>query len=818
MSLRNSLKNYLAAVAVLIMLAGIRSNAGRNLSYWSRAALQGLTAWTLLFVLFSVAVRWWRPAHARWAVMAAVMVYLAVGAGTLQTAGTLYFLASAIAMGLWVREWLSPISAMSSGLAESLFTGLGCFLALFGALMYFPVNGRWVYLVLLSTPLVSAVKYGLWKRHEKSIVHTWRETRIELEQLGYAEWCLFLGTVGFIGSYAFFPSVEFDDQVAHLSLWTQLSRNHFVHFDPRTFIGAVQPFAGDLIHGVISTVVGQDVRAALDLVEVVLLGHFMWILMDRMGATVRARFSALGLFMTTPIIACLLTGLETDLFLAMVTTGGCCLAMESSGSLDWPQVISVWMTASILAAVKFPALALSFSLAVLLAWSVHKKKISLSMAWTTKTVMAVFVLSLVGLFVAIHAYGLSYLTTGNPVFPFFNAFFKSSLYPPINFVDLRWQTGANLRSLWEFFFKTSRHYESRDFVAGFQYLFLFPLGAVVVAFSGKKARESLLLMVPIALYGAAMFKSLQYWRYFFAVLPLAAVLMAGLFGSAGSSKDRWMAFIFLVFGGINLFFLPGVLFIGDQNPLKCLVPRVRTGMVDEIAPEQHLNAMVDPYSAVFYLPQRPYGSTYPGTSVYSNWYNPQVSGRISGWKNPQDVADLMRDEKIGYVYWNLGEPFDPQSPFQSNLDGFLIQHAVPEFQAGGMLAYRLGDPGKFQEALKVDRFGDLSGFYVNGRPVKSPDGALSVDQSNFVTRAFSVGAAHRFRYSASLVGPPRGATFMAQINWDKGLYYRQVKVGPTPTEFVESGLVPTGARLGILYVVARGMDPVTVRGVKLEVQ
>ena len=80
--------------------------------------------------------------------------------------------------------------------------------------------------------------------------------------------------------------------------------------------------------------------------------------------------------------------------------------------------------------------------------------------------------------VAASSYAYAWWITGNPLFPFYNAVFKSPYYPAENFRDLKWMAGVSWRSLWDLAFRTDAYGQFFPGAAGLSVLATLPALAI----------------------------------------------------------------------------------------------------------------------------------------------------------------------------------------------------------------------------------------------------------------------------------------------------------------------------------------------------
>ncbi|HLH31353.1 MAG TPA: glycosyltransferase family 39 protein, partial [Terriglobia bacterium] len=135
--------------------------------------------------------------------------------------------------------------------------------------------------------------------------------------------------------------------------------------------------------------------------------------------------------------------------------------------------------------------------------------------------------------VALPWYALTYYWTGNPVFPFFNGFFKSPFAPQDNrFLNaaefgIGTSIGAVLRMPFRLVFNTDLFREaSPRGTMGNALLLALPF-SVVLLFQNRRKAAVLLATVPI--YFVLWAYTFQYARYFVALLPIICVLGVATF-------------------------------------------------------------------------------------------------------------------------------------------------------------------------------------------------------------------------------------------------------------------------------------------------
>lgn len=753
-----------------------------------------------------------------------LLLYLAFGIGLGQSAAVLYFAASAYCLGRLILYAGFRTERARLMLTESLVLGTGTYAAVFGVLIHYPLNYLPIYVALLALPILLACLLKLPSFYRPRARLAWSTLCRKSNEIGYVWVLLAVIVIGFSARYAFFPTLNYDDNATHLRMWTLLSGNHIYDFDVRAQIWVVAPFFVDLLHAVISLIAQSDARAAMNLALTAFLLYCMWKLSRFVNRRLDQRLLLIILFATTPILASLLTGLQTELMLAVLATAGALLVLEQREGLVSARGAVMLMIAALCAATKLPGAVLGITLlAMLLLERFLQRKQGLPAPAKTQWVAWLLVL-LIASFVAFHSYAFAWYKTGNPLFPLYNGYFKSPFFGQYNFIDTRYAPGFSFKSYWGLFFNTTRHYESLNFVAGFQYLLLLPLAIVMLLLFGR-SRSATRMLLPLCGFGVTMFAAVQYWRYLFPILPLASVLIGALFyrGHRGIGKillRRITTATLLVFAAINMYFFPGISWYFDHPAGKMYRPDQREELLTEHMPEQFFNAQINrdaPQAGVLYERDRPFGATLLASPTYTNWYAPATLEQIDAIRSPQDMLAFLRQHKINYVFWRFGEAINDDDIYRTLLRRHLNQFGEPLAVKSGVVMYRLHEtPLAYREILHIRNFSAYAEMAPPRGSSVSASGQFLVGSTPLALKEFDTGMASAARYSARLSCPVKGGSFIAQINWNVGApYYRLISCNHDDVEVDETVPLPVGASHGTLIVTSRDAGPLTLHEISV---
>lgn len=623
-------------------------------------------------------------------------IYFAIGLGLAQSLAAVIFFTSCCALGLLAISVTGLRRGVNSGATSLFFIGLCLYLALFSILSHYPINYRSVYIVILLLPIFAVLLLPSLSPTLKNFRERFRVEERQLNRIPFLWFVGFAAVIGYVLRFSFFPSFGFDDNVYHLRLWTELVYRHVYTFDVVEHVFEAAPFAVDLIHSIVSITAGGDARGAINVMFFLLAARQLSLVMRTLRLSPPDRLAAVALFATTPMLALLLVSLQSELFLALAATAGARLTLDMRAKRDPTGVLALLAIAAAAVAAKLTGIVIAcFMLAAAFA-VVWRTRPAVGPFLSYRNTAGIAVLTLCFALAAAHSYANSYYLTGNPFFPFYNGFFKSEFFQPVNFVDARWSKGFSLASYINVFFNTSQYYESKNYCAGFQYLFLLPVGLACLL--GRCAPAiTILIVVPLMGFGGLMFYQTQYWRYIFPILPLASAAIGTLltnkfyFGTRALSDIGRRAVICCM--ALNMFFMPGISGTFRAAPQEGYTAAGKQHLLERFAPAAAVTVRLNeiaPGQNILYPGTNPYGARLFGRPVYINWYSPRQSAQMASVRNADDMARFLKTQGIKYVVWEIAE--DNKAPLPMRLlREHLTKYAVPEIQIGSVIAYQIFD-------------------------------------------------------------------------------------------------------------------------------
>ncbi|MDF3838061.1 hypothetical protein P3W85_34775 [Cupriavidus basilensis] len=800
----------LLAASVLCIFAGLYHYSSGFPAYWKTRVFLDFLAW----IVASSGVAWLLRQNARtqapYLFACAVSIYLFIGVGLPASLAVALLFASAFLYG---RALLRLVFREESGVpswSQCLFAGLLLLLAVFGVLIHFPVNYRALYLAILSAPVLSLLISGKlldnWRGFAKGVATRTKE----LDNIPYRYFVLAVILLGAVARYAFFPTVGYDENAQHLRLWTELAYRHIYSFDVLTQVWEVAPFAVELLHAIASLTAGADVRGALNLAFLLLLFTQIWAILAAFSLRQYDRLLILLLFASTPMLGNLIGTLQTELFLALMVASGTRFALEAKDGWLSSRILAVIAIAAMCSATKLPGALIGVLLMAAAAAQVWLSRDAREPRQRIRSRAALLLFVSLAVLVALNSYLTAWKITGNPFFPLYNGIFKSPYFEAKNFSDTRWIKGFSLKTYWEVFFRTSGFLESKDFVAGFQYLFL-PFIALLVLARTHRAKM-MIVLIPLIGFGAVMFSMTQYWRYVFPALPLATVLIGTLLWQEPANRGPALHLVIaqrviLICIAINLFFLPGISWVFESAPQQAYTEQGRLAITDKISPTKLITAYLNERhdgARVLFPASAPFGAGLRGSPIYVNWYAPARETRFGAIKSLEAAASFLKDEQVGFVVWSTSDRYTPENP-EWFLREYLSRAGYPELQASGYILYRVvGHDLDYREIFNLRKQVSDNAVMVGN----DPPGTLATVPTNGATI---------IRYHASLVCRSPAGRFVAQINWNNGTsYYRLIPCGEMPSDFSESLPVPSGASRAEIRIARQDTPEISLTNFTLE--
>ena len=549
---------------LICFFAFVHYGLAANIRVDYRWILAGVVAWHAIFAVLAVLASSKNSRSTRWLPCIALLpavTGLLVFAGPV--AGASAVLLALTAMGLGS---LANRDAGASALT-TLIVGLACIAAVVGWMLPLPVHYRWVYLFLAVAIIV------VRRRTIAALLH---DAGGSLRGLASSQpqWLILLigaTTIASLGLWL--PSLNYDDNAVHLILPSQLLFDGYYHLDVQTQSWAVAPWANNVLHAVAMMLAGGEARPVVALLWLLLGIAGAWRLARALDASPRVALAAAAVFASQPLTGYFTTTMQVDGASTAILLNFA--AMAVGAHRDKLNAVVVGAICGLLLALKTSNL---IYMLPLLVWLVTVQSAGTRIRWSA--VMLATLLLIGG-----SSYTYALLVTGNPLFPFYNAVFKSPYYPLENLRDLKWMAGISWRSLWGLTFQTERFGQFYPGAAGIAMLALLPAALVDAA---RRPAPRWLLLWAFAT-GALVFYYMQYLRYIFPALSVLAVL--GVVAIARVADRRAFAIAVTAVVLANAALMPTTSWIARANHWGQLLregPGARGDIIRKVIPERAL--------------------------------------------------------------------------------------------------------------------------------------------------------------------------------------------------------------------------------------
>lgn len=716
---------------------------------------------------------------------------------------TILFFLSSYLLGRILKSGLK-IQYLKGESASCLLLGAAVYGTGFGLLAHFPVIYKGIVFLLLIAPLFYRrdLVIGCWYSIRDLAV---RESSHKFLDLGIA------ALVALFFCVAMMPELGYDALAMHLFAAGYIAEWREWGFDVSTYVWAAMPMLGDWIFSITYVLAGEQAARFTNVGFIVLLAFMIRDLVVWAGGNDYASKWAVLIFLTTPLT--LLEG--SSLFIESVwgsfIVAGILVLLKmitdpESRAGERFLILGVLLGAGLAAkAVTLTILPVLFVLFL----------IGIGFSRVIRNLNGIAIGCTILLIFGLIPYITAWIITDNPIFPFYNGYFKSPLWLPINFQAPPFEKGLNWSTLYNVTFRTERFLESRSAGSGFQWLLL-----LVPAFVGglffRQYRSLILIVVGLSLL-AITFYMTAYLRY---VFPSAILLIAGigaaLFGNAGYSAllSRTIAVFGIATIVLNMIFIKSASSTASFSPNVLRGTHERELYLSDRLPVRNAVSLINQINierspvAVFSMPLV---AGLRADALHPNWYNYRFQSIINHAKTERALIDMLADYKVEYVILDVSWGDDEKRK--------LIMRSTESVVDLGQLSIRkirtLDDSDK--ELLINTGFKGSAGWSFTSDAAVADGVQVSVDHP--VTQSVPVISGAEYNVTVKAMCYNGHAEGRLQVNWmdvnsqfidtniqvyecsqDAGSYSMKVKA-------------PKNALYAVVYAVGHTTKPILIKSV-----
>ncbi len=497
----------------------------------------------------------------------------------------------------------------SHGLDDRFLVGAAVMVSLAAWLLPIPVHGPRAYLIVFAI-LVLACR----KRLGNDVVRLGSGVR-KLGSRHPILLALLVAITGFASMGLWLPSLNYDDNSAHLTIQSQFLRDGYYRFDIGSQVWAMAPWFNNVWHAMGAMLLGDESRAAVNLLWLLLGVSGAYRLARVLGGSQRSGLLSALVYASHPLTAYFGTSMQVDGPTAAVMLH--LLSVLCDRDLAKRSALVPGAMIGMLLALKMTNVVYLLLPCLYVTWVAFRQQ---EWSWWVRVVL-----------VAVVTGGASYVyalaLTGNPTFPMFNTLFQSPYYPLEGFSDPRWHVGIRPSLLWDITFETSQYMEAYPGAVGMSLLALLG-GTLLAAFSRGR---SLVLTLAVLLPAAILFSEVQYIRYVFPTLAVLGVVAVTALDRFLVHWPRILVLVLTALSLVNICLISSTSWIMQGGAWTGLFNEGKeyAAVLERSITPQHalLDRMVNRYPGACVLNAdegRPYTARLAGRSASIAWYDPQL--------------------------------------------------------------------------------------------------------------------------------------------------------------------------------------------------
>jgi len=565
---------------------------------WSADGRERFLVYSGVFWSLTALILWRCPRWLAFIIPAAALIYTAWWAGPVAPLAVLYFLGSCYFLGRIVRREKDAYMATLLGTAVWMFV---IWIAL-----HFPINTRALYAVAFALPYI----FGYRLRHRTANVSE-RPERSEAAALAVLLFILIAHLLA-----ALKPETSADGLSMHLALPMAVARDAAWAFDFRLNSWALMPNAADGLYAAMYVLGGEHAAHMLNFASLALTCILVANAAKRCVSPSMAWLIA-ALFASTPLVQ-LVTG---SLFVENVWAA---MILAATLALVRSDVVTAAVFAGSALAVKVIAGAFVVPIAIIAFAVVLQRR-----QWTRAMATAGFLIVL-----AAPPYVYAYAKTGNPVFPFANARFKSPDFDTEqSFLDLRYTTPISWKIPYDITFRSKDFLEAQGGASGFQYFLL-----LIPAILWTRRKEQWAIVAIAGIASVIIFYEVPYLRYLYSALPLVSIAIAWLIAEVPASAG---VAVLLTLTALNLWFLPSSGFFHQDFALfrhSDIRPYVeRNAPVRLLIDDLNHRAPGEPVA--FFSNEQTGGLN--GPAYTDSWHSERYWSKLKAARDPREIAVML---------------------------------------------------------------------------------------------------------------------------------------------------------------------------------
>lgn len=577
----------------------------------------------------------------------------------------------------------SPIKLRYIHVVLTLLLGLGSFMLILGVMVHFPINYAFTYLMLLLLPIILTGKSAV--KSLTSVFNSSNRTldfsKFEIFLLSLLTSLIMLHTVQVCR-----PEMMMDALGIHLHVPAYVKSRGFWSFDVTQFVFAVMPMGADWLYSFAYVLADEYAIRVLNFIFMLLTGVILFLFFLDQGKRI-ASLLCIVLYLSTPLVFLETGSLFVENLWVLLLLGAFVSAYLFRLKIHYFYLVLVGFFSGAALSIKVTSLFLILLLALILLPILLSELIkNNSKKALINIILAIAMLLIFGAYPYLYAW----YATGNPVFPFYNAIFKSPYFNSNeSFQQQTYVLPFSLKALYQMTFKSSSFLEAVDGALGFQFLFFLPLSFVIALYS--RCRFIIFALVVAWGYFLLVYPFQAYLRYLLPSFVIQSLIIGYSFWSLEKNNKIYLnilAPVVCVLVCFNVWFAPAGLRFYSDFPLKNTFlgkqeEELRTKVPERILIES-INSVHQDKARVLFIDQN--SSIYAGLlgeAFVNAWYNVRIYERMWSIKSPDDFKALVKEHDISHVL--TAYRYGVQPPIKE----FISSLGEEEFTVNNGSVYRL---------------------------------------------------------------------------------------------------------------------------------
>ena len=557
----------------------------------------------------------------------------------------IFFLFSSYYLGKFIN---STLFQKSTADLTKLLIGIATYGLLTSIFVHFPINYTFLYIIVLSLPIIyfrNEINFNLVSSFLINLKNK-KSNHFYLDFL--------IITIGFIYFFiSLMPEIGHDALATHLFIPAYIEENKYWHFNVKYYVWAVGPKLGDWIITIPYLLGGETAARLFNTSSIFLICWLLTSVVKYIHNNELIQRGVVILFLSSPFTYGLGSTIFNEpiwsLFIVAFFYYFLKILYDNEYSLQNFSIAGILLGASL--SIKAITLIL---LPIIIFISLFRLRRIISKEY-------LFIFTSLFLFVVIFSikpYAISYIATGNPVFPFFNGFFKSELFDTAaNFNNPVWGSGINWNLFYLITFNSYKFTEALIGGIGF-HLLLLTLPAIIIFTLEKDLKVLFYIFIAISsIY--ITFEFTAYLRYTFPAQVLLILVSALILSRP--KLDLFLknliklAFAITIF--LNLFFFDSGYGFKTINfdVIKYKNDHEREDFLITFSPQRvavkEINKINDNKSPVAVFG----GSSMAGIKsdvLYPSWYNPSFFSNILDVQSEIDMFDTLKAWDVEYILYD----------------------------------------------------------------------------------------------------------------------------------------------------------------------